>query len=231
MAAALHTISKYLYMNIFKPCHVPESDDFIQAIKETLYRQVLADEQKERTFRAMLLSTHPSTEIDEAIKQNVFRTTKEVLAILAPIGGGNETAQKDLESIFRESALLWTEAQHSTKLVEASIADDESASWRWRPHPDFNTPNTEVEVKGQQVVPKFVMLNLFPRIFYSKNHSPIHPGYVLWPDQGSVIAAEREYGQCVAGRRPRSGRENNSQGASRRLSIANEGKAAPSLKP
>ena len=223
MAACLHVLAYRLCCDFFKPCYIPESPMFGDAIQEILARQLLTDVGKERITRALLLSTYRPEEVDAAIEQAVDATSKEVLELLSPIGG-NEAFRKDVEALFREAAGVWKEVQHSRKAVEVSMMDDFKDDWQWSHLDDF----TVAEIKGQPGLRKFDMLNLFPRMFVPEDQHIVNPGCVLWPHQNTVFAAEQELRECIAIRRSKGGLMGNVPGGSmrrdRRLSTLSDGR-------
>ena len=200
MAACLHILARRLCTDFFKPCYIPESPTFGDAIQEILAQQLLTDVRKERITRALLLSTYRPEEVDATIEQAVDATSKEVLELLRPIGG-TEDFRKDVVALFREAAGVWKEVQRSRKAVEVSMTDDITNSWKWSHLDELNV----AEIKGQPGLPKFDMLNLFPRMFVPEDQHTVNPGCVLWSHQNIVFAAEQELRECIATRSSRGG--------------------------
>lgn len=222
MAAALHVLARQLYINYFKPCYVPESTTVSDTIKAVLAQQFTTDPQKERITRALLLSTYTPKEVNEAITQAVHETSREVLNLLSPIGGGDETFRRDVEALFYEAADVWKEAQYSKKMVEVSMTDDDFEDWPWAQLDEFTSAVNEIN--GPPALPKFHMLNLFPRIFVPEDNYIVNKGFVLWHDQNTVIAAEQELSQYLAAKRLKLGRNGKNLSGSRRLSGLNDGR-------
>ena len=223
MAACLYVLSERLCGDFFKPCYIPESPTFGDAVQEILAQQLLTDVGKERIIRALLLSMYRPKEVDEAIEQAVDAASKEVLELLSPLGG-NEAFRKDVESLFREAAGVWKEVQHSNKAVQVSMMDDFNNDCRWSHLDDFNVG----EIKGQPGSKRFDMLNIFPRMFVPEDQHIVNPGWVLWSSQNIVFAAEQEFRECIAMRRYRGGWMGTVPGGSmrrnRRLSTLSDGR-------
>ncbi|MCJ1268927.1 hypothetical protein MMC22_008815 [Lobaria immixta] len=189
MAAALHTLANQLCYGFFKPCYLPESSEAGQTLKEVLDQQYVSDPQKERTTRALLLSTYSLKEVDEAIKEAVQETTDRVHKLLNLIGGGEDSFRKEIKALFHEAANLWKEAQYSTKMVEASTTEDYD-HWPWDKFDDFTSAVSET--KSQPMLPKFEAINLFPCVYVPEIDHTVDNGCMLWPSQNTVIAAEQE---------------------------------------
>ena len=200
MAACLHVLARQLYSDFFKPCYIPSFPVCDDEIQEILAQQLLTDVKKERITRALLLSTYGPEEVDEAIEQAVYTTSKEVLERLHPIGG-NEAFRKEVEALFRDAAVVWKEVQHSRKAVEVRMPDEFHNNGQW-PHLD---EFTVAGIKGQPGPPKFGMLNLFPRMFVHEDRHVVNPGCVLLPHQNTVFAAEQEFRETIATKRSRGG--------------------------
>ncbi|MCJ1389239.1 hypothetical protein MMC18_002095 [Xylographa bjoerkii] len=212
MAASLHVIAGQLCTNIFKPCYILESGEVSDAIMDILTQQFMDNTRKERVTRALLLSTFDPEDIKVATKQAASDASKKVLALLSWIGG-NEDFRKDMEKFFLDAAELWTEAQHSTKMVEASMKDD-LQNWTWRHLEEFTS--AAADTKAQQALQPFNMLSLFPRVYVPEDKHIVFSGFVLWGDQSIVSAAEHELRGCIAARRSTGGWNGNSSGGSMR---------------
>lgn len=194
MAAALHTLSDQLCNVFFKPCYLPELSEAGQTLKEVLGQQYSSDPQKERTTRALILSTYSSQEVDEAIKEAVQETTDQVCKLLNLIVGGEDSFRRDIKVLFFEAARLWKEAQYSSKMVEASTTEDYE-DWPWDKFDDFTSAVSET--KSQPVLPKFEAINLFPCVYVPEINHTVDNGCMLWPSQNTVIAAELELAQSL----------------------------------
>lgn len=190
-------------------------------VEKILAQQLSVSAERETITRAMLLSAYVPGDIDEVIKRAVHAASEEVLNLLRPISGGDETLRADIETLFYEAVDVWKEAQHSKKMVEASVTDEDFENWPWSHLEEFTS--TVAETKAQPVSQRFEMLNLFPRIFIPEDDHIVHVGIVLWPNQSTVIAAEQELRECTAAKRVKNGRHGSVSGGSRRLSILNDG--------
>ena len=187
MAAAMHILADRLCYKFFRPSYLPELSDAGDPMREVLGQQ---NHQKERIMRSLLLSTYPPKMVDEAIKQAVQETTKEICQLLSLIGGGEESFRKDINSLFNDAANVWKEAQYSQKMVEASTTEDYT-EWEYDKLEEFTT--AVGKTKQPSVLARFEMLNLFPCIFVPEIKHIVENGCVLWPAQNTVIAAEQEY--------------------------------------
>ena len=196
MAACLHLLARRLCIDFFKPFYVPESAVAGEVIKEILIQQSLDNIGRERLTRALLLSTYEPEDVDAIVTQTACIISKDVLTLLSPMGG-DEAFRKEVEALFREAADVWKEAQQSKKMVLASITDEYN-DWQWSHLEDF----TVAEVKAQPSLPRFDMLNLFPRIWVPEDGHILNPGFVLWPHQNTVFAAEQELRERMAAKRP-----------------------------
>jgi len=219
MAASLHVIARKLCTEFFKPCYILESADVSEAIKQILAQHFTADAGKERITRALFLSTYAPEEVDKAIKQAVDATSKDVFELLSPIGG-NEAFRKDIEKLFYEAADVWREAQHSMKMVEASVTDEEFEDWPWAQLEEFTSAVAGTE--AQHVFPKFRMVNLFPRIHVPEDDHIVNSGCILSPNQNTVFVAEQEFSRGIASKGFKGGRNGSLFSGSRRLSIRNK---------
>jgi len=217
MAACMHILARRLCEDFFKPCYIPESPTLADATQLILAQQLLTGVDRERLTRALLLSMYKTEEVDEAINRTVTDSSKEVVELLSPIGG-TEVFQKDVQVLFREAARVWRDVQHGKKAVEVSMKDDFGDNQDWSFLPDFNT----VEIKEKPGAPKFGMINLFPRVFIHEGEHLINPGYVLWPEQSTVVAAEQELRECMAARF-----KSGSLRRDRRLSTRSDGREGP----
>ncbi|KAI9808037.1 MAG: hypothetical protein M1827_007543 [Pycnora praestabilis] len=194
-----------------QPCYIPGSPILGDAIQEILAQHFLNDVRKESITRALLLSTYTPEQLDAAIKQAVDATSKNVLELLSPMGS-DEAFHKDVEALFCGAAGVWREAQHKRKGVEARMTDHFN-DWQWSYLDDF----TVAEIRGQQPgLRKFDMLNLFPRVFVPEENHVVNPGFVLWPEQNTVFAAEQELREYMAPRRSKGGWIGNIPGGSTR---------------
>lgn len=95
---------------------------------------------------------------------------------------------------------MWKELQHSKKTVEVNVEDGDFTERPCEYLKEFGEPITPT---GPQ---KFDMLNLFPRIYVPEDNKVVHQGFILWPDQEAVIAADQELKEFMARRRAKSGR-------------------------
>jgi len=190
MAAALHVIANQLCTIIFRPCYIPESLDVSEAIREIFKQQYMNNPKKERLTRALLISTFEPQKIDGAIKRAATSASENVLKLLSSIGG-NEDFRKDIERFFFDAANVWKEAQYSTKMVEASMEDDDE--WIWGELEEFTAAAAGTDPN---------MLTLFPRVYVTEDEHIVSSGFVLWGDQPIVLAAEQEYRDSIAARRP-----------------------------
>ena len=195
----MHVLSHRLYTDFFKPCYIPGPPVLSHAIQLILAQQFMTEVGKESITRALLLSTYEPEEVDAAVQQIVDITSKDVFGLLSPLGG-NEAFYKDVQVLFREAAAVWKEAQHSRKVVDARITDDFD-DWKWSHLEEFAV----AEIKAQAVPQRFDMLNLFPRISVPEDNHVVNHGFVLWPDQNIVVAAEQELRECMAARRSKGG--------------------------
>jgi hypothetical protein len=201
MAAALHILAARLFANIFKPCYIPESSADCRTINEILDYQFRADMRKEENFtRALLLSMYPPEQVKAAIDRAVRTTLEDVLKHLGLfLNGGGETFSAELEALLRQVADIWMEMQRSKKIVEVNVEDGDYTDWPWESLKEFGEP---IAATGPQ---KFDKLNLFPRIYVPEIDKIVYHGFVLWADQDSVLAADRELKESIARRRARSG--------------------------
>ena len=222
MAAAMHVLASRLCQNIFKPCYLPESVDASEMIKSILAHQSINNAEKERFTRALLPSTYDPHDVDAAIKRAVHVTSEEVVALLSPISTGDPTLRTDIEALFNEAADVWKEAQHSKKLVEASMTEEDFEDWPWDHLEEFTSAVAQSTV--QPVSRKFNVLNLFPRVFFPADNGIVYSGLVLWPDQRVVVVAEQELRECMAPRNFKLGGNGSISGRTRRMSVLNDGK-------
>lgn len=154
-------------------------------------QQFDADSRQESLTRALLLSMYNPENVKSAIKQIVHDTSNNILALLSLIGG-NEAFRNEIEALFQDAAAVWKEAQHSSKMLEASITDDFD-DWQWQVLEDFTVPGIDV----QPELKLFEKLPLFPRIWVPEEGHIVHRGFVLLPDQNTVVAAEQELRQSM----------------------------------
>lgn len=191
MAACLHVLARTLCRDIFKPCYIFGPNHFGEAVKDILAQQFDADSRQESLTRALLLSMYNPEEVKSATKQTVHDTSNNILALLSLIGG-NEAFRNEIEALFHDAAAVWKEAQHSSKMLEASVMDD-FHDWQWQLLEDFTVPGIDV----QPELKSFERLPLFPRIWVPEEGHIVHHGFVLMPDQNTVVAAEQELRQSM----------------------------------
>ena len=172
-------------------------------MQEILAQQSMTNAGKEPIMRALLLSAYASEEVDAAIARAVQSTSREIISLLSPfLSSSVEAFYADLEALLYETAEVWKEAQHSEKMVEASMIEEND--WPWEDLDEFDSAVAAPQAQpGPQ---KFNMLNLFPRVFVTEDNHIVYPGVVLWPDQNTVHAADQEFGDWMAARRTNGGR-------------------------
>ena len=181
----------------------------------------MTDAGKESVTRALLLSTYGPEEVDAAVEHAVDTTSKDVFELLNPIGGDG-AFYEEIETLFREAAAVWKEAQHSRQVVDVRITDDFN-EWQWSHLEEFTVPG----IKAQPGLQKFDMLNLFPRIVVPEDEYVVNYGFVLWSNQNIVFAAEQELRECMAARRSKGGIvSNGSMRRERRLPALHDGSNA-----
>ncbi len=164
-------------------------------------------------MRALLLSAYMPEKVDAAIERAVQTTSRKVLTLLSLfLSNGAEAFHTDLKTLLYEAAEVWKEAQHSKKMVKASMKDEEE--WLWDDLDEFNSVATPTEV--QPDLQKFEMLNLFPRIFVPEDETKVYSGVVLWSDQNVVHAADQELRDYIRARRTCGGRGLNGSVSTRR---------------
>lgn len=191
MAACLHILGRTLCSDIFKPCYIFGPNNLGEAVKDILIQQFDTDSRQESLTRALLLSMYNPEEVKLATKQIVHDISNNILALLGLIGG-NEDFRNETEALFQDAAAVWKEAQHSSKMLVASITDDFS-DWQWQLLEDFTVP--EIDVQPELKI--FEKLPLFPRIWVPEEGHIVHRGFVLLPDQNTVIAAQQELRQSM----------------------------------
>lgn len=189
MAACLHVLARTLCSDLFKSCYIFGPTNLGEAVKDILAQQFDADSRQESLTRALLLSMYNPEEAKSATKQIVHDTSNNILTLLSLIGG-NEAFRNEIEALFHDAAAVWKEAQHSSETLEASITDD-FQDWQWQLLDDFTVPGINV----QPELKSFEKLPLFPRIWVPEEGHIVHRGFVLTPDQNTVIAAEQELRQ------------------------------------
>ena len=153
--------------------------------------------------------------IEEAIKT----ISKEIGHLLNPFGA-NASFTKELDQLLYQAADLWKEAQYSTKMIEASMTDEDFEHWPWAQLDEFSSP--VAGTKAQAVFQDRDKLTLFPRVYVPEDNSPVFPGYILMPDQDVVSAAELEYHQWKLSKKSKNGRTGSIPGVLRRLSVPHD---------
>jgi hypothetical protein len=191
MAACLHILARTLCNDFFKPCYIFGPNNLGEAVKDILTQQFDANSRQESLTRALLLSMYNPEEVKSAIKKIVHDASNNILALLSLIGG-TEAFRNEIEALFQDAAAIWKEAQHSSKMLEASITDD-FGDWQWQLLEDFTVPGIDV----QPELKTFERLPLFPRIWVPEEEHIVHRGFVLLPDQNTVVAAEQELRQSM----------------------------------
>lgn len=191
MAACLHILARTLCSDIFKPCYIFGPNNLGEAVKDILIQQFDVNSRQESLTRALLLSMYNPEEVKSTMKQIIHDTSNNILDLLSLIGG-NEDFRNEIEALFQEAAAVWKEAQHSSKMLEASITD-EYGDWQWQLLEDFTLP----EINVQPELKIFEKLPLFPRIWVPDEEHVVHRGCVLLPDQNTVVAAEQELRQSM----------------------------------
>ena len=183
----------------------------------------MASAERENITRAMFLSAYSPSNVEEWISRIIQTTSEEVLSLLSPISRGKESLHTEVMTLFCEAVDVWKVAQHSKKLVEASMTDEDFDDWPWSYLEEFTS--AVVQTKEQPVPQHVDMLSLFPRIFIPEDDCIVHSGVILWPNQNTLIAAEQEVREKSAIRRLRSGRQGSVSSGTRRSSILNDGRA------
>ena len=199
MAACMHILARQLYTHFFNTCYIPGTPLPDEGIHQILARQLEDDPVQESLTRALILSTYKRVEVDFAIEEAVSTASNEVFKLLGPIGG-DEAFLKAVRGLFCEAAAVWREAQHSKKKIVVSMAEDEK--WMWSSLDDFTVPGIDVKPGAT----RFEMLHLFPCIQVPVDNYIVNNGYILRPDQNTVLAADQEAKDCKTVRRYNSGR-------------------------
>lgn len=202
MATCLHTIASNLSSNIFMPCYIPGSTAASETIREILSEQSIDDTKKELLTRALLLSTFLPEEVDAATKDAVVTASEGVFTLLGPIGG-DQDFRLEIQKLFQDAADIWKLAQYSKKMVEV-FTTHKYPNWTWDHLKDFDSADDESNV--QPLIQDFEPLNLFPAIHVPEENRVISRGSLLWSDQTAVFEADRELRECIAARKPKSGR-------------------------
>lgn len=226
MAAAMQVIAGQLCNTFFKPCFVPYFEAARRGIEELLSQQYLSDARKERLTRALMLSSYPPKEIRECIKHDVQTASHEIFDDLSPLGGDNQKFRSEVAGLFHSAAELWTEAQSSKKMVEASLADD-SYDWPWASLEDF-TISTNTAKETQTLAEDGISV-LFPRVYVPEDNITVSPGYVLYPSQDIVIAAKKEFTSWLVERTFKGGQDANGHRGPRRLSMRKDRANGPKV--
>ena len=202
---------------------MPESISFNESIKKLLGQQFTISAEKERITRALLISAYKSKDVEEAISRVAQAASIHALELLSPIGA-NEEFRAELKKIFFVAAKLWSQAQHSHKMVEASMKlGDFLENWPSNQFDDLNTGVAKDQVP--QAPALFDMLPLFPSIFIPEDDSDLFTGFALYPDQNIFKAANVVNKEYIAVRGSSRGAQSRpATGPARRLSVRHDNK-------
>lgn len=181
---------------------MPEPSSDCQILKDILTYQLKSGMgQEEKLMRALFLSTYSNDQVKEAINRAVHITLEKIQAKLSIfLRRDDPTFEADLKKLLNRAADMWVEIQHSKKAVEVSVDDKDSPDWQWEYLKEFG------ELAESQ---KPKMFNLFPRFYAPDDDTVVHSGVVLWEDQETVIAADRELDEIIARRRSGAGGSGN----------------------
>ena len=194
MIAGLFITSALISDNIMTPCYYPESATASRILKDILLQQLSVEPCRENMMRALMHSAYTTDEMDTASERAVLDTLDEAVCKLGPILANSDTFRADLGVLLRKFMDAWQLALLSKKLILAITEEDDiSDSEKMEEFGGAITPS-EI-VLGR---PKFGVLSLFPRIYVPELGHVVHKGIVLLPWQEIVLAAEREYWNCMA---------------------------------
>ena len=219
MAAAESIIARELSEKVFQPLNILEitaKDD----LGSTLDRLFNKSPRQESILRSLLLAAYAS---DGPIQETriINDVTDSVGNILAPLLF-SQTLDKEFKAGFktllRDSLALWSQAQKSPDRI---LATTEGRHWDWGFHEEDEdavllTPEQTALISSSEE-PR---MTLFPRVCSYGISTPLHSGYMLWSDQGVVVAGDLESKDQVNRVNSRNGMMT-SVGGKRRSSINN----------
>ena len=191
MTACLHILDRTFCSDIFKSCYLFGLNNFEKIVKDILIQQFDADSKQESLTRVFLLFMYSPEEMKSTIKQIVHDIFNNILALLVLIDD-NETFRNDIETLFQDAVDIWKKAQHSSKMLEASITDDFS-DWQWQLLKEFIVSEIDVQLE----LKIFEKLSLFSRIWVPEEEHIVHRDFVLLLDQNTVVAAQQELRQSM----------------------------------
>jgi len=186
MALAEKIIATIYDSYIFQRYYLPESNE-IGEILNQLYKE---NPRREAIFRLQLLSAYKPEVEQGRITSIVKSATDKVADLLGPLlfaPNAQRDFRSEFEGLLQDAVALWRHIQRSEK--RGFVENDPNNSWD-----DYEEYDTAIQLRPEQAmhVPDepSVTMSLFPRVVV--NNSLICPGYALWSNQSTVVAADIE---------------------------------------
>lgn len=186
MAVAERIIAMIYHNDIFRQYYLPESDE-IEQILNQLYKE---NPRKEAIFRSQLRYAYRPGFEQDRVTRILKSATDKMVGLLGPL-----LFAPDAEGIFRyEFERLLQQAVDLWKPVRRSVARgfvENEPDNTWDGYDEYHSAmklslDQEVHIPDE---PSAIM-SLFPRV--AIGDSEICPGYALWSNQSTVVAAGLE---------------------------------------
>lgn len=186
MAVAEKIFATVYHSDIFRQYYLPESDE-IEKILDQLYKE---NPRRESIFRSQLRYAYKPEAEQDRVARIVKSATDKVVGLLGPLlfaSNAKVLFRSEFERLLQEAADLWTRVQRSR---ERGFVENEPDN-NWDEYEEYDlamnlSPDQEVHVPDE---PSAIM-SLFPRVVIGGCW--ISPGYALWSNQSTVVAAGLE---------------------------------------
>ncbi|CZR66027.1 uncharacterized protein PAC_15927 [Phialocephala subalpina] len=186
MAVAEKIIAMIYYSDIFQQYYLPESDETGKILNQ-LYKE---NPRREAIFRSQLRYAYKPEVEQGRVTSIVKSATDKVVGFLGPLlfaPNAEVDFRSEFEGLLWEAVDLWRPVQRS---AERGFVENEPDNG-WDDYEEYHSaielrPDQEVHVPDE---PSAIM-SLFPRVIV--DNFPISPGYALWSNQSTVVAADLE---------------------------------------
>ncbi|KAF8846725.1 hypothetical protein BDZ45DRAFT_755694 [Acephala macrosclerotiorum] len=186
MAIAEKIIAAIYHSDIFRQYYLPESDE-IEKILNQLHKEY---PRKEAIFRSQLHYAYKPGAEQDRVTRIVKSATEKAVGLLGPLLFAPDAEgifRSDFERLLQDAADLWRPVQKS--VVRGSVENEPDNTWDC--HEEYHTamklsPDQEVHVPDEPTA----IMSLFPQVVIGD--SEICPGYALWSNQSTVVAASLE---------------------------------------
>jgi hypothetical protein len=191
MAVAEKIIAMIYHSDIFQQYYLPESDE-IGKILNQLYKE---NPRREAIFRSQLRYAY-KPEVEQGRVTSIVKSAADkAVGFLGPLlfaPNSKGDFRSEFERLLQEAVNLW---RHVQRNAERGLVENEPDN-SWDDYEEYHSaielrPDQEVHVPDESSA----IMSLFPRVVV--DNSLICPGYALWSNQSTVVAADLEKSPAI----------------------------------